>query len=73
MFPLPARDGGRAQAGPSAVRRSEGFIELLAGRDPEETRRILDPVLERMMDGVHRYEGMVNQVMGDGELQSAWG
>jgi len=23
-------------------------------------------VLERMMDAVHRYEGTVNQVMGDG-------
>src|SRR5581483_2700839 len=27
---------------------------------------ILDPVLECMMDAVHRYEGTVNQVMGDG-------
>src|SRR5262249_19565477 len=27
---------------------------------------ILDPVLERMMQAVHRYEGTVNQVMGDG-------
>src|SRR6266853_1033863 len=34
--------------------------------DPEEARRILDPVLERMMEAVHRYEGTVNQVMGDG-------
>ncbi len=25
-----------------------------------------DPVLERMMEAVHRYEGTVNQVMGDG-------
>jgi class 3 adenylate cyclase/tetratricopeptide (TPR) repeat protein len=44
----------------------KGSMELLAGRDPEEARRILDPVLERMIDAVHRYEGMVNQVMGDG-------
>ena len=29
-------------------------------------RRLLDPVLERMMEGVHHYEGTVNQVMGDG-------
>src|SRR5439155_23035815 len=29
-------------------------------------RRILDPVLERMMEAVHRYEGTVNQVLGDG-------
>src|SRR5262249_19612515 len=41
-------------------------MELLADRDPEEARRILDPVLERMMVAVHRYEGTVNQVMGDG-------
>jgi class 3 adenylate cyclase len=41
-------------------------MELLADRDPEEARQILDPVLERMMEAVHRYEGTVNQVMGDG-------
>src|SRR5206468_10568244 len=41
-------------------------MELLAGRDPEEARKILDPVLELMMEAVHRYEGTVNQVMGDG-------
>jgi class 3 adenylate cyclase/tetratricopeptide (TPR) repeat protein len=41
-------------------------MELLADRDPEDARRILDPVLERMMEAVHRYEGTVNQVMGDG-------
>src|SRR3989449_1139537 len=41
-------------------------MELLADRDPEEGRKLLDPVLERMMEAVHRYEGTVNQVMGDG-------
>jgi class 3 adenylate cyclase/tetratricopeptide (TPR) repeat protein len=41
-------------------------MELLADRDPEEARKILDPVLERMMEAVHHYEGTVNQVMGDG-------
>ncbi len=41
-------------------------MELLADRDPEEARQILDPVLERLMAAVHRYEGTVNQVMGDG-------
>src|SRR4051794_31063515 len=44
----------------------KGSMELLADRDPEEARGILDPVLERMMEAVHRYEGTVNQVMGDG-------
>src|SRR5437762_5363652 len=41
-------------------------MELFADRDPEEARAILDPVLERMMEAIHRYEGTVNQVMGDG-------
>src|SRR5205823_11677354 len=44
----------------------KGSMELLADRDPEEARAILDPVLERMMEAVHRYEGTVNQVLGDG-------
>ena len=44
----------------------KGSMELLAERDPEEARQLLDPVLERMMEAVHRYEGTVNQVMGDG-------
>jgi class 3 adenylate cyclase/tetratricopeptide (TPR) repeat protein len=44
----------------------KGSMELLADRDPEEARKILDPVLELMMQAVHRYEGTVNQVMGDG-------
>src|SRR5688572_7403571 len=44
----------------------KGSMELLADRDPEEARSVLDPVLELMMEAVHWYEGTVNQVMGDG-------
>jgi class 3 adenylate cyclase len=44
----------------------KGSMELLADRDPEEARHLLDPILERMMEAVHEYEGTVNQVMGDG-------
>jgi len=44
----------------------KGSMELLADRDSEEARQLLDPVLERLMAAVHRYEGTVNQVMGDG-------
>jgi len=44
----------------------KGSMEMLADRDPEEARKLLDPVVERMMEAVHRYEGTVNQVMGDG-------
>jgi class 3 adenylate cyclase/tetratricopeptide (TPR) repeat protein len=44
----------------------KGSTEQVANRDPDEARRLLDPVLERMMEAVHLYEGTVNQVMGDG-------
>src|SRR5881296_1442217 len=44
----------------------KGSMELLADRDPEQARKLIDPVLERMMAAVHQYEGTVNQVMGDG-------
>src|SRR5206468_10075415 len=44
----------------------KGSMALLADRDPEEARQLLDPVLERMMEAVHHFEGTVNQVMGDG-------
>jgi class 3 adenylate cyclase/tetratricopeptide (TPR) repeat protein len=44
----------------------KGSMELLADRDLEDARRLLDGVLERMIEAVHHYEGTVNQVMGDG-------
>jgi class 3 adenylate cyclase/tetratricopeptide (TPR) repeat protein len=44
----------------------KGSTELIEGLDPEEARRLLDPALHVMMDAVHRYEGTVNQVLGDG-------
>jgi class 3 adenylate cyclase len=50
----------------------KGSMELLVNRDPEHARKILDPVLELMMDAVHRYEGTVNQVMGD-EIMALFG
>jgi class 3 adenylate cyclase/tetratricopeptide (TPR) repeat protein len=43
-----------------------GSMELIADRDPEEARVLLDRIIELMMEAVHRYEGMVNQVAGDG-------
>jgi class 3 adenylate cyclase len=44
----------------------KGSTELIQGLDPEEARALLDPALQRMMEAVHRYEGTVNQVLGDG-------
>ncbi|HSF31522.1 MAG TPA: adenylate/guanylate cyclase domain-containing protein [Candidatus Tectomicrobia bacterium] len=40
--------------------------ELIRDLDPEAAQQLLDPALRRMMDAVHRYEGTVNQVLGDG-------
>jgi class 3 adenylate cyclase len=44
----------------------KGSTELIRDLDPEQARAILDPALQAMMDAVHRFEGTVNQVMGDG-------
>src|SRR5262245_15502573 len=44
----------------------KGSTELIEGLYPEEARQLLDPALHVMMDAVHRYEGTVNQVLGDG-------
>src|SRR5499427_3055844 len=44
----------------------KGSTELIQGLDPEEARTLLDPALHVMMDAVHRFEGTVNQVLGDG-------
>ena len=44
----------------------KGSMEVIADRDPEEVQKLLHAVLERMIEAVHRYEGTVNTVMGDG-------
>ena len=61
----PAADGTRAFLTVlfADLRDSLG---LLAGRDLEEGRMILDAVLQRMMEAVRYEGGVVNQVMGDG-------
>ena len=41
-------------------------LELIRDLDPEATQQLLDPALHAMMDAVHRYEGTVNQVLGNG-------
>jgi class 3 adenylate cyclase/tetratricopeptide (TPR) repeat protein len=43
-----------------------GSTRLLEGLDPEDAQKLIDPILRVMMDAVHRYEGTVNQVLGDG-------
>jgi len=43
-----------------------GLVDVMGDRDPEEVGPIVDRVRELMMEAVHRYEGTVNQVVGDG-------
>src|SRR3989475_4589212 len=45
------------------IKDSTALIEDL---DPEEARRLIDPVLALMMEAVHHYEGYVAQSLGDG-------
>jgi class 3 adenylate cyclase/tetratricopeptide (TPR) repeat protein len=61
----PASEGERKQV-TILFADTKGSMEMIAERDPEEARRICDPVLQAMMDGVYQYEGIVNQIMGDG-------
>ena len=46
----------------------KGSTKLIENLDPEESQKVIDPVLRIMMDAVHRYEGTVNQVLGDGVM-----
>jgi class 3 adenylate cyclase len=40
--------------------------ELIRDLDPEAAQQLLDPAIQRMVEAVHRFEGTVNQGLGDG-------
>jgi class 3 adenylate cyclase len=44
----------------------KGSMELAGQVDPEEWHQILDRFFQILTDGVHRFEGTVNQYTGDG-------
>ena len=44
----------------------KGSMELAEQVDPEEWHKILDKFFQILTDGVHRFEGTVNQYTGDG-------
>jgi len=44
----------------------KGSMELAERLDPEEWHRILDRFFQILTEGVHRFEGTVNQYTGDG-------
>ena len=65
LFNESSREGERKQV-TVLFADLKGSMDLLVNTDPEDARRILDPVLEHMMAAVRLHEGTVNQVMGDG-------
>ncbi|MCZ6860654.1 MAG: zinc-ribbon domain-containing protein, partial [Alphaproteobacteria bacterium] len=46
----------------------QGSLELIQGSDPERVQVLLDSAIRTMMEAVHRYEGTVNKVLGDGVM-----
>jgi class 3 adenylate cyclase len=43
-----------------------GSMELAERLDPEDWRRVMDRCLTILCEGVHSFEGMVDQFTGDG-------
>jgi class 3 adenylate cyclase len=46
----------------------KGSMELTESVDPEEWHRILDRFFAILADGIHRFEGTINQFTGDGVM-----
>jgi hypothetical protein len=44
----------------------KGSTELIEGLDPEEAQALLASAVSAMIEAVHRFEGTVGRVMGDG-------
>jgi class 3 adenylate cyclase len=63
---LPQRSRRGAQAGDGALRRRARLHGAAEQVDPEKWHGILDRFFQILSDGVHRFEGTVNQYTGDG-------
>jgi len=46
----------------------KGSMELAERLDPEDWHKIMDRFFQLLADGVHRFEGTVNQYTGDGVM-----
>jgi len=46
----------------------ENFTGLAGGKDPEDVHFLMDEVFAILLAAVHRYEGTVNQFLGDGVM-----
>ena len=44
----------------------KGSTSLIQDLDPEQADQRLSPILQAMIDAVHRYEGTINRIEGDG-------
>ena len=70
---IPKQTGGGTPSGERKV-ATVMFVDmarssrLIFGQDPEEAEERLLPLLQLMVDSVHRYGGTVNQVLGDGVM-----
>jgi class 3 adenylate cyclase/tetratricopeptide (TPR) repeat protein len=45
-----------------------GFTAMSEGLDPEDIHNMMDRAFEVILNAVHRYEGTVNQFLGDGAM-----
>ncbi len=45
-----------------------GFTAMSERLDPEDVHVIMDRAFEAILEGVHRYEGTINQFLGDGVM-----
>lgn len=61
-------DGGERKTITALFADMAGSTALIHDLDPEDARRLIDPVLALMMEAVHHYEGYVARSMGDGIL-----
>ncbi|MFC6673921.1 adenylate/guanylate cyclase domain-containing protein [Marinobacterium aestuariivivens] len=62
------RSGGERKIVTALFADMAGSTALVADLDPEDARRLIDPVLALMMEAVHHYEGYVAKSLGDGIL-----
>jgi class 3 adenylate cyclase len=46
----------------------KGSMDIMESLGPEESQRLLNPCIQLMMDAVHRVEGTVSSVLGDGVM-----
>lgn len=44
------------------------FTAISERLDPEEVHQIMEGCFKTLMDGIHRYEGAINQFTGDGVM-----